>query len=125
MKTFKSFLPLLPMALLALASQGALADGAAYEMPQHFDSATSRADVSQQTHAARGAGRIAQGEAQYEMPTTMSSNLSRAQVRAEAIEARRLGLVAQGEMPVRDATAAEREQLREAGLKAQQRYALR
>lgn len=122
MKNLKplSFMKLLPLTLLALASQAALADGAEYDYPQPVHSAVSRAEVQQQAIAARNAGLTVQGEAQAEMPQAFASTLSRAQVRAEATEARRLGLIAQGEMPVREATPAEAELIRLAGVKAQQ-----
>jgi len=122
MKNLKSlsFMKLLPLSLMALASQAALADGAEYPYAQPIGATVSRAEVQSQAIAARNAGLIAHGEAQPDMPQAFASGVSRAQVRAEAIEARRLGLVAQGEMPAREATAAEAELIRLAGLKAQQ-----
>jgi hypothetical protein len=119
MKSFKS--TIFPLALLALGAQSAMAESPVYEYPQPIVSATSRADVKAQTAAARAAGLIASGEASYELPVAVaSSGLTRVQVRAEAIEARRLGLIPHGEMGSRDATPAELESIRQAGLKALQ-----
>jgi len=121
MKSIKTLVSLFPLAVLAAVAQGARAESPVYEYPQAQASQTSRADVKAQAIAAREAGLIAKGEASYEMPVAVApSGLSRVQVLAETVEARRLGLIPHGELPARDATPAELESIRQAGLKAVQ-----
>lgn len=121
MKTLKTLVPALPLVLLAVTSQSALAEGAVYEYPQPIVSASSRAEVAAQAVAARQAGTIPRGEANYEAPRVIvASGLTRAQVIAEAIESRRLGLIPVGDAPAKVPSAAELEQVRLAGLAAAQ-----
>jgi hypothetical protein len=115
----KSSEVLIGLAMLALCTQVAMAEGPAYEPPEPIVSKVSREDVKRATRAAAQAGTIVTGEASFERPSALSkSTLTATQVQAEAIEARRLGLIAEGEKPMREATPPELEQIRQAGLKA-------
>jgi hypothetical protein len=111
---------LIVLAALAAFAGGAFAHSgeATPDYPQPYTSTLTRAEVHAQAIAAAKAGQIVRGEASYVMAQSFESGTTRDEVRAEAIEARRLGLVADGEMPVRDATAAELEQIRMAGERA-------
>ena len=83
-----------------------------------FTSQASHAEVRGQAIAARNAGLIANGEI-TPVQKTDAVGKTRAQVSAETAEARRLGLLTIGE-DMKFATAAQAEQIRMAGLQANQ-----
>jgi hypothetical protein len=76
------------------------------------------AEVRAELEAARRDGTLARTEASFTVQPKTSSTLTRAQVQAEAREAMRLGLIPVHEGGARQATAAELEQIRQAGLRA-------
>lgn len=84
-------------------------------------SALSRDQVRAELLQAQRGGLIVNGDTAVErvLYANFKSTLSRAQVRAEAIEARRLGLLdGNGEREPREATPAQAESIRQAGLRA-------
>jgi hypothetical protein len=83
-------------------------------------SAHSRAEVHAEAVAAVAGGQSSSNERDYGPSQPFVSTRTRAEVRAEAIEARRLGLVSHGELFPRDATPAELELIRQAGLRARE-----
>ena len=98
---------------------GRIARGeAAPHYPSRVVSTRSRSGVGAQAAAALAAGLIPRGEVSAEYAVHFVSTKSRAQVLAEAREAQRLGLIARGEMPIPVASAAQRESIRLAGLRA-------
>lgn len=104
-------------ALAVLAASAAMAETPEREVPYTPNSTVSRAEVAAEAVKAQASGQIAKGEQTY-VASVPSAELSRAQVVAEARAAQRLGLIAHGEMAERDATAAELETIRMAGVAA-------
>jgi hypothetical protein len=104
---------------LVLAAFGsvAMAAEASLDSPT-TGSQFSRAEVHAAAVEAVQTNGVVRGEGGFEHAPVEASNLSRAQVRAEAREALRLGLVQRGEATVRDASAAELAQIRNAGMRA-------
>jgi hypothetical protein len=89
----------------------------------HFVTAKSRAEVVADLKAAQVAGQLpVAGEVGVRF-VDVPSTKSRAQVVAETQEAQRLGLLTYGEAGPRDATPAEEQQIRMAGMRAVERTA--
>ncbi|MGL4573433.1 MAG: DUF4148 domain-containing protein [Burkholderiaceae bacterium] len=104
-------------ALAALAASTAMAESPERNVPYSPSSTVSRAEVAADAAKAQATGQIAKGEQTF-VASVPSAEVSRAQVVAEARAAQRLGLIAHGEVAARDATAAELETIRMAGLAA-------
>jgi hypothetical protein len=83
----------------------------AYARAGQPGSSAARTDVRSETLAALRSGQLARGEEQASAPV-FASTLSRAEVKAETLATLRLGLVPHGQAAARDATVAEREQIR-------------
>jgi hypothetical protein len=83
-----------------------------------LDSTRSRAEVQAEAAAANAAGATSRGDRDPNPSDSFVSSKTRAEVRAEAIEALRLGLVSHGDLQPREATPAELELIRLAGLRA-------
>jgi hypothetical protein len=83
-----------------------------------FAPSRSRDEVRTEAAAAVAAGKALRGDREIEPVASFVSTKTRAQVRAEAIEALRLGLVSHGDFTEREATPAELELVRMAGLRA-------
>jgi hypothetical protein len=107
---------LLPIAL-TVAAGASFAEGPIQEVFS-FTLQASQADVRGEAIAARNAGLIANGEI-TPVQKTQAVGKTRAQVSAETAEARRLGLLTIGE-EMKFATPAQAEQIRMAGLQANQ-----
>lgn len=88
------------------------------DSPKSFASARPRALVRAETLTAMAAGTIERGEAASAYPRPFEPTVTRAEVNAETIAAIGLGLIAHGEQPLHDATPAEEENIRQAGLRA-------
>jgi hypothetical protein len=110
--------------LAALATTVAMANPNEYELNQNLPTPVvgglSRAEVRSQTLQAQQAGTLALNEYQLNQYATavVPSALQRVQVLAEAQQARTLGLITHGDGPVPEATPAQAELIRQAGLQA-------
>ncbi len=111
--------PFLAAALLATLGNTAMAVEAEQSSTWMTPSTKSRAEVVAETQAAMRSGTLQHNEASFTVVASSSPyTLSRTQVMAEAREAQRLGLTATNEAEVPVGTAAQREQVRLAGLRA-------
>ncbi|MBT9490263.1 MAG: hypothetical protein IV093_22385 [Rubrivivax sp.] len=108
---------LISAAFLSLAAPLATAQEATPDNWQNVTSTISRDAVSADTLAALKAGAIERGEASLDR-SNFRSTLSRAQVAAEARAALRLGAVGFGEGPSYQATPAQADAIRMAGIQA-------
>lgn len=105
--------------VLATLGSAAMAVEAEQSSTWMTPSTKSRAEVVAETQAAMRSGVLPRNEASYTVVAgSSSSTLTRAQVMAEAREAQRLGLTATNDADVPVGTAAQREQVRLAGLRA-------
>jgi IS5 family transposase len=104
--------------LLATLCSLAFAQEAVQDSTWMTPSTQSRAEVRAAYDAARHDGSLPRGEASHTVVPSASYTLTRTQVTAEAREAMRLGLIPVQEGGARAATPAEREQIRQAGLRA-------
>lgn len=105
--------------VLATLGSSAMAVEAEQSATWMTPSTKSRAEVVAETQAAMRSGTLHHDEASYTVVASSSPYvLSRTQVMAEAREAQRLGLTAVNEADVPVGTAAQREQVRLAGLRA-------
>jgi hypothetical protein len=108
---------LISAAFLTFAAPLAMAQEATPDNWQQVTSTVSRDAVRAQAVAALKAGEIERGEASVDR-SNFRPTLSRVQVAAEAREALRLGVVGFGEGPAYQATPAQAEAIRMAGIKA-------
>ncbi len=110
---------LVAVAVLATLGSAAMAVEAEQSSTWMTPSTKSRAEVVAETQAAMRSGTLPSNEASYTaVAASSSSGLTRIQVMAEAREAQRLGLTATNHADVPVASAAQREQMRLAGLRA-------
>ena len=108
------------IAASVLAGVAAAASAVEAEQSSTWTTASTKnwADTRAETQAALRAGTLQSNEYAYTVLPGAGSALTRAQVTAEAREALRLGLIPVHEGQYRFATAAENEQIRQAGLRA-------
>lgn len=108
-------------ALVALVGAGSVfaAEGTQDFQPSSIVSTQSRADVMADTASAQRAG-LSTSYGEASPAPQASSTITRAQVIAETREAERLGLLDRNDGYAPQATAAQLEQIRQAGLRAVQ-----
>jgi hypothetical protein len=110
---------LVAVTVLATLGSAAMAVEAEQSSTWMTPSTKSRAEVVAETQAAMRSGTLSHDEVSYiVVAATSPSSLTRTQVMAEAREAQRLGLTATNHADVPVASAAQREQVRLAGLRA-------
>ena len=109
---------LITVTVLATLGAAAMAVEAEQSSTWMTPSTKSRAEVQADMLAAKREGKLLQDEYSFTVVPSAGSKLTRAQVAAEAREAMRLGLIPVYEGQDRVATAAENEQIRQAGLRA-------
>jgi Domain of unknown function (DUF4148) len=136
-QTFQEVLNMKPRSLIVLKLIAGLTCGAAYAVQaqeatpapeiEGFKSQLTRAQVVQQTMAAKRAWGLAlpnDYDAERRASAAFRPGYSRAQIAAEAAAANALGLTRVGEAGAPEATPAQLQMIREAGLRAIQKNAV-